>query len=478
MSKLKNIIKQLSNEDYESIFDNLSSGGAEKSAQLLKYMREKQLADAKIMELLDVNSNAYYTLRSRLNQKIEEYLLQQMENPRTDLLKKVANIQEIIFTKKRAIAIATLKKLEKELTDYDLSNELTIIYKLLKRLHINHDDHFSYKQLYNRHIAYMLALDKSEDIIADYFKKYGNYFLTNNPQLKFELTLMFKEITNVSKLYQSHRLYVYQSLIYVFHRLFVDEGEETDKEEEPIEDVLREVEKIFEIYYLDSNYYHLKMVFEFLKFEYYTHYRVFKKAEKYYEDVNSNLATLVSNYGLFTFSSLALLTKLKRAIRMELENTLYDEAKTQFQDFETSPEDAPQFIIYHIYRSLVCYYAGKYDEASKWLNKLLNEMSFKKYPEAHLEVKLLLLLQYCVQDDLELFNQLLSSTQRQVRALGKENAESLSSYIKLLRVSISETGKQKIPKMKALMGRIFPEENPLSALNLIKFNDKLIETLS
>ncbi|MFQ3576490.1 MAG: hypothetical protein SNJ77_08645, partial [Cytophagales bacterium] len=148
------------------------------------------------------------------------------------------------------------------------------------------------------------------------------------------------------------------------------------------------------------------------------------------------------------------------------------------QDFETSTEDTPQFIIYHVYRSLTCYYAEKFDEASKWLNKLLNELSFKKFPEAHLEVKLLLLLQYCVMDDLELFNQLLSSTQRQLRALGKDNSENIASYIKLLRVSISETGKQKMPKMKALMGRIFPDENPFSALNLLKFNDKFLEQLT
>jgi hypothetical protein len=44
-------------------------------------MREKQLSDSKIMDELEVNTNAYYTLRSRLNQKIEEYLLQQMESP-------------------------------------------------------------------------------------------------------------------------------------------------------------------------------------------------------------------------------------------------------------------------------------------------------------------------------------------------------------------------------------------------------------
>ena len=75
--------------------------------------------------------------RSRLNQKIEEYLLQQMESPQTDRLKKVANISEILFTKKKAISIATLKKLEKELLDYDLSNELTVVYKALKKLHIH-----------------------------------------------------------------------------------------------------------------------------------------------------------------------------------------------------------------------------------------------------------------------------------------------------------------------------------------------------
>ncbi|MEO1099759.1 MAG: hypothetical protein AAFX57_18700, partial [Bacteroidota bacterium] len=134
MAKLKNIIKQLSTKDYESIKDALIESNAEKSAYLLQAMRERQLSDSKIMGELGVNTNAYYTLRSRLNQKIEEYLLQIMESPRTDILKKVANINEIIFTKKKAIAVATLKKLERELLDYDLSNELTIVYKSLKKM--------------------------------------------------------------------------------------------------------------------------------------------------------------------------------------------------------------------------------------------------------------------------------------------------------------------------------------------------------
>ena len=109
MAKLKQIILQLAHSDYQAIYSSLSENNAEKSALLLKAMRDRQVSDIKIMKELGVSTNAYYTLRSRLNQKIEEHLLQQMESPRADLIKKVANINEIIFTKKRTISIATLK---------------------------------------------------------------------------------------------------------------------------------------------------------------------------------------------------------------------------------------------------------------------------------------------------------------------------------------------------------------------------------
>ena len=78
MAKLKYIVKQLSPAEFDSIYQSLLGTSAEKSAMLFKLMRDKHLSDTKIMEELDVNSNAYYTLRSRLNQRIEEYLLQQM----------------------------------------------------------------------------------------------------------------------------------------------------------------------------------------------------------------------------------------------------------------------------------------------------------------------------------------------------------------------------------------------------------------
>ncbi|MDN5203300.1 hypothetical protein QQ008_18070 [Fulvivirgaceae bacterium BMA10] len=479
MAKLKNIIKQLSESDYEAIYDQLIESNAEKSAYLLKSMREKSMSDSKVMDELEVNTNAYYTLRSRLNQKIEEYLLQQMENPRTDILKKVANINEILFTKKKAIAIATLKKLEKELLDYDLSNELTVVYKSLKKLHINSPDHFNYSQLYNQHVAYMLAVDKAEDLLAEYFKKYGNYSLSGSENDQLELTLLNKEMGNVCGLYQSHRLYVYQSCMSIFHRMFVEVDESINDDLEPIEDMLDKIEKIFNSYHLDSIYYHLKLVYEFLKLEYYNHYKVYRKAENFFEEVNESASTLISNYSLFTYPPQFLLTKIKRHNRLGNESEMYDENEGLFHDFECDMNDIPKYVTYVIYRALSCYYADKYDEAARWINNLLNEISLKNYPYAQLEVKVILALQYCLLNDYDLFNQLINSIQRQIRLLGKENCEHILIFTKILKTSINDVKKNKSDKIKALVDKMQNMDvNYFAPTLYVKLDEKFVNKLS
>src|SRR5258706_11858381 len=195
-----------------------------------------------------------------------------MESPSTDILRKVANLNEVLFTKKTTNSIATLRKLEKELQDYDLASELTVVYKSLKKLHVHSPEYFNYSQLYNRHVAYMLAVDKAEDLLADYFKKYGDYLLNGGEVEKLGLGLLMKEMLNVAKLYESHRLYVYQSCMYIFHRLFVEVDDNMQQDGESIEDIFDKVQKIFESYHLDSIYYHMNLVFEFLKLKYYNHY--------------------------------------------------------------------------------------------------------------------------------------------------------------------------------------------------------------
>lgn len=479
MAKLKNIIKQLSEKDFRAIYDSLIESNAEKSAYLLRSLRERQLSDNKIMTELDVNANAYYTLRSRLNLKIEEFLMGQLESPRTDVLRKVANINEVLFTKKRAISVATLKKLEKELLDYDLANELTVIYKSLKKLNINSPDYFQYSQLYNRHVAYMLAVDKAEDLLADYFKKYGDYMLNGGDVERMGLGLLMKEMQNVAKLYESHRLYVYQSCMYIFHRLFVEVDDNMQQDGESIEDIFDKVQKIFESYHLDAIYYHLNLVFEFLKLEYYNHYKVYRQAEKYFEEVNDACGNLMVNYSTFTFPSQFLISKLERHLRTGNEADLYAENESIFIDYEVDMLDVPKHIIYIVYRALAAYYIGKFDEAAKLINGLLNDVSLKKYPYAQLEIKTLLALQYTLMRDFELFNQLSNSIQRQIRLFGKDSCENIQLFLKVLKIATSEAKKEKAKKITAVIPRLNSiTVNYFAPTKLVKLDDKFVNLLT
>jgi hypothetical protein len=475
MSKLKNIIKQLSTKDYSAIYDSLINSNAEKSAYLLKFMREKQLSDTRIMEELEVNNNAYYTLRSRLNQKIEEYLLQEMESPRTSLIKKVATVHDIIFTKKRAIAIASLKKLEKELIDYDLSNELTIIYKTLKKLLINSpEDHFSYSQLYNRHVAYMLALDKAEDMLGNYFKKYGEYFLTNSETDKMGLELMQSEMNNVANLYQSHRLFVFQSFINIFHDLKINKVAKPE-----MEVTFDAIQTIFDQYYLDAIYYHLILVLDYLKTEYYTLTSNATALNKSMDDVTESMPVFISNYSLYTFSPGILLTKQMHYLSERTEKMMYGDAKELFEDYETNKMNLPEFILYMNYRATGCFFAEKFDEAAKYLNSLLNETTIKKYPHTLLEIKLFLALQYAMIKEHDLFNQLVNSIQRQIRLFGKEECLHAVLIIKVCKTALSEGKKGKKAKLKLLIEKLNGTlPNYYSPFNYIPMNDTFINRLS
>ena len=475
MAKLTNIVKQLSEKDYKAIHDSLLISNADKSAFLLKALRERNLTDAKVMEELDVNTNAYYTLRSRLNQKIEEYLLQQMESPRTDLLKKVANVNEVLFTKKKTISIATIKKLEKELLDYDLSNELTLVYKALKKLHVHSPEHYEYSQLYNKHVAYMLAIDRAEDILSDYFKKFGVYSMTGDEVERLGLTLLKNEIENVARLYESHRLFVYQSCVNIFHRLFVEGDEGITDDEEPIEDILIKVTKIFATYEKDTMYYHFRLLFEFLRLEYYNYYKVYRKAEKYYEDVNESIAELMTNYSWYTYPSQFLHTKIERCIRAGEQSYMKLENEMLFADYEPDEDDMPKYIEYSTYRALCCHYADNYEEAARWLNALLNNINLKKYPYAQLEIKSVLALEYAIMKEYDLFNQLISSIQRQVRLMGKENCEHVINFVKILKTAVNDTKRNKHHKIRSIFNKMKDSERTnFSPTKYILFDEKLM----
>lgn len=421
MSKTKRLVHQLKNKDFNALHKSLVHAEAQKSADLLHFFRQNKLTDEEIKHNLGVNNNAYYTLRSRLNEKIEDYILHQVANPQTKILKQVAGINEILFTKSRVIALASLKKLEKELKEYDLSNELTLVYRALKKLNIHHPKYYEYSQLYNKHISYMMAIDKVEDNLADYFKRYSEYSLDYLTEEDFSFEILIDEITNISLNHESHRMFVYKSLSTLFHQLFVDPIDLLDlKTKIKIEEDFSALENIFKSYKLDTTYHNLFWVVKYLKLLYY--YRLdqnHKGISNLLNEIFPHQDALIANYGLYTFSGYYYNIKLTAYRKSKKLDAIYIENKYAFDELELNNKDKINFILYYTYLAIGCYYSKKFKEGLEHLEYVLTNTSLVHHPQIQIDLKLLECLFFYALDQTNHLKATTNNIRRHIRLQGK-----------------------------------------------------------
>ncbi len=466
MSKLKRIINQLDDNELKIIYNSLVDSDAHKSAELLKHFRDDHLNDSDIKDKLGVNNNAFYTLRSRLNEKIETFFLQQMESPQTALLRQVASINEIILTKKRTIAIATLKKLERELLDYDLSNELTIVYKALKKLHINSPDYYEYSQKYNKHVAYMLAVDKAEDRLTEYFKIYGAKLLAYDESEDLSLTLISDELQSISDLYKSHRLFVFKTCQEYFSKLFIEKG---GVDEEYFEERFKKIEKIFNTYNLDTTYVNLRFVFEYLQMLKAYKFGNYHMVDRQIEKLNKVSSNILTNYSSYTCALHFLFIKMERYVALGMGKELHQENKTFFNNFDVDFDDLPTYTYFTCYQAISAYEANQTQEAINLLENLLEDVNLKNYNIAQIDLKLLLVLFYIKINKADKGSFLLNNVQRHVRMIGKEDCEHSYAFMKVLRSSMAflELAKKE-KKLQNYISRFKTIDKPIySPLNYI-----------
>jgi len=262
--------------------------------------------------------------------------------------------------------------------------------------------------------------------------------------------------------------------------MFVEIEDRSSQDEEPIEVNIDKIDVIFETYAGDANYYHLRLVFDFLKLEYYNFIKLPKKADKYLAEVNDFASVFLSNYSLYTFPSNFLLCKLQKVADLDNSLEVLEENKVIFAEYEPDPSDIPKYIVYHTYRALCYFYAEKYDLAAKTIqNGILNETTLKRFPDVLLEIKVFLALQYCLLNDDDLFNQLMNSIQRHIRLHGKKRLDHLVLLSKSMKQSVAGNGKLKHAKIKAHISKIsFEKVKFYSPLKYVRFDEELIAKLS
>jgi hypothetical protein len=475
MLKLKTVVLQLAADDYTAIVTQFQKNRAEKFNSLLKYFREDSLTEDEVSDKLGLNKTAYYTLKSRLYEKIQEFLFENVKDPRIELLSNVANIHNLIYNTPKDTAIAILKKLEKELKEYDMPNELISVYNALKKLHLYSPKYYEYAQLYNKHVAYTIALDKAEDLLNNFTKTMGEYMISRDPQVIEILLLMKAEMGNVFRLYESHHLAIYRNMLNISFALFVP-APEAIREDDSVQDMLSSSQKIFDENPRDANYKFLRTVFDFLAFEYYHGLKLFKNETPYFEKVNGQLDTFLLA-GHCCFNTRFLLSKAERYAELGIGRQL--KAENEELTNEISKEDAPNFIYYMLYRAISAFQSSEYPEAIKILNELLNEVSFKNMLHSEVEVKLMLALSYSMLNKYEQTDILLKSITRKLNERGADEYENAQDFIKILKLQMSSEVKGVEEKIRKLRDKFSQHnEGKTKILGFIRFDDAFIAELS
>ncbi len=480
METLNKTIKKLSENEYQELLSAVAGRKNNKPYLVLEAARQHNYDENKMMELLGVNASTYYTLKSRLNEKIAQYLSNNVDNPISVLKEKVAMVPAMLFGNDRDVSIRALKNLEKQLIEYDLSNELIVVYKALARLSMYNGDFDFYEKEYNKHVAYSLSVVKAEDLFFEFSKRAGTYLLTREESDLESVKTVLRELTNISELYHGHRLFVLHNIVRIYNLCTLTTRPENLRALEiEIDSILQKIRQHFETYEMDTFYQSIRFVVDFLYFEYYQKTGNSVRADHYYNQVKSQVPE-IAHKPVFSFHVTQFLhSKLDRFLVNGDLAGLTDMNSEIEGAMDTNSNEPYPFISFKRFIAISKFYEGDYNTAAKTINSLRNDMSLKKYLFSDVECKLFQALNYAMMGEDGLCAQLIQSIKRQTGE--DENLfEPAALFIKLLKAAIKPEEFRKKVKKIADLYEAFNAANSGSKkiLWFVKMDEALIRKLA
>lgn len=432
MIKLKKIIHHLDGETYEKIESTLVKNKAENFLYLLRSYRTSDLKDQDIAKELGINTNSLYVLKSRLNDKIQEHLSGDIFTNKEEVLKQLHQIPEICYNSSREIATSFLQKLETDLLMYDMHNELLVVYSALKKIHTYSDKYFHYSQLYNRHAAFNLALEKCEEVLGNFNRTMGQYNFSRTPKLLETLNFLHKEVNDLFALNPSIQLEIIKNITEL--ELAVFTGSATNGEHDA-EQLLQATQK--QIAQLPDSSPHKQWLpaLDYLFFEYYRKTGQMRAASEYFKKVNESLP------GLLLYTPIVLTSKfLSSKINYMQETGKISELEVDEKILFDS-DDKHTVVLVGIYKAMIAYHKGNYKEAAAKLNEIINTNSFKDYFHINTEVKLTLAFVYLQMKEYDLADNLLKNIYRKIKSDNLEGYTNVLDLIKVFNADIKNNGR-------------------------------------
>ena len=480
METLNKTIKKLSDDEYQQLVMEVSGNRKNKPFVVLETTRQRDVDDSEMMDILQVNPNAYYTLKSRLNSKIAAILSKKVENPIQGLLNEVSRVPAHLFGGNRDFSIRALRELEKQLIEYDLNAELIHVYKTLAQLNLHTEDYEFYYHKYQRHVAYSLSVTKAEAVFFNYIKDLGSYQLTGDSESWTRLVQMEQQLENISELYDSHRLYVIRNIVglySVFNAPGADDGLLARAVE--VDTVLLKMNAIFEKYPLDTFYQNLKCAADILHFEFHVRTGQLARAEQSMQRIHRILPVLLDKHILNFFVVQFLRGKILKYRQDGVLDDLSWGADLYSGQVDPVSCESAHVVAVTRYLALVRFYQGDYSGAARTINELRNKLSLKHYLYADLDSKTFQALQYCILGDDGLCQQVLSSIKRQIKDREDQFA-SIRPAMKLIKTALKPADYRKKVKRIAEMWNSYQADHCSSfdILGQVRIDEAVIRKMS
>lgn len=432
---LKKIVCQLPEEHYSEFREELHAGRGEKFISLLALYREPGLDEEKIRESIRGSDTAFYTLKSRLQDKLQDFLFRKASGDGLSLDGHSTYIHRLVYNAPRETAICILEYMEAHLRRQDMPREIIDIYGGLKKLSLNTDRFYHYQQLYNKSVAYALALDKSEEQLVLFNREMGRYLLSLDKEVTTLLGLYLRELGNISSLYDSHRIRANRLLARLSFVLFTRQD---DAEGKTTEELLQELRAILDGHSEDIRYYYLDKAWHFYNFLYYHQLGLSRNAAPSFASILESLDSFFCLNHTCPVSVFLIAWCEREKDPSLIRYTFFPEAG-----------DALSLVNHALAQAICLFRAGRYADASAVLNRLVNETGLRNALFAESQVKLLLALMLLLAEKTEQAELTIRSISRKLAS--EESAGEFlpaQSFVRFLKTALTDNSKKKEEKLR------------------------------
>lgn len=472
---LHKVVLQLDPEIFGKLKDDFAANRGEKMLALLELYRNAKTEDEVTHKQLDINTSSFYTLKSRLQDKIQRALFANANDVYADLLKNLAGIPYIINNTPRESAILLLNYLEEELKKADQPGELAQVYGALKRLHARNEQYYHFEQLYNKNIAYFLAIEKAEEVLAHFIRECCVHCYTHGATDEDILRLSVKELNNLGRVYDSPRLKMYRYVAEVTYALFVDSNREIPGSDDTIEETLAKLAAIIEEHPEDMNYKYMRDIWAYLSFEYYVWLGLHKNATQYFDILVRNQFRVL--YRTHRSNTTHILISGFDRIAADKELT------KSVQGWIPDPDEHNQYARINIalFKAGIEFEMGQYTAAAAILNDALNSLSLKTLLIAEYNIKLFLVMCLLCAEKTDQAEIQFRSISRKLTSI--DNKEALQpgvnewiNLVKLVMIGKSADRKTKIAEAAEVVNKV--RKGPGVLLPHIKLKENAVAALT